>query len=318
MKRLIYMCVLGLSSLWASLAMAGPTITLRGEAQVSAPRIHLGAVARLQGFDRKSRAALARLDLGPSPRPGLNRVLTAAYLKTRLAGRTRGARLKLPERLVISRVTRTLKGTGLAATIRAHIEEAVPHPLEEIAEIRVDTPVDMVLPAGTETRVVLPEDSDFVGVVPVRVDHVYGAGQVRTQYVEAYVDLYVDVWQAGLPLRAGEDVSEDAVRRVRLPHSALPQDHITDLEQILGGRLTTHMKAGDVFRRRGVKPRPVVKRGDLVRIVIRSGAMKVTAAGEILSYEGALGAQVQVRNLSSNKRVFGRVTAPGEISIGGR
>lgn len=308
----------GLIWLWAGVATAGPTITLQDQVEVTSPRVHLGAVARIEGLSRAARVKVAQLDLGPAPRPGLSRVLSKAYLKTRLAGHTAGARLRLPERLVITRGTRTVRASGVEATIKAQIEEAMPHPSAEVAEIRVAHLTDATVPGGTTTRVVLPEGSDFVGLVPVRVEHYAGEGQIRTQHVEAYVDLYVDAWQAGVPLRVGAEITEDMIRQVRVPQSSLPHGYVEDPQTLIGARVIAQMAPGDVFRTSTVKPAPLVRRGDRVRLVVRHGGLMVAAWGEMLSYEGALGAQVQARNLSSNTLVYGRVAGPGELLVGGR
>lgn len=58
----------------------------------------------------------------------------------------------------------------------------------------------------------------------------------------------------------------------------------------------------------------VVRKGDHVVIIARSGSLSVRMPGEALS-KGGLSEQIRVRNLNSKRVVKARVTGPGQVEV---
>lgn len=64
-----------------------------------------------------------------------------------------------------------------------------------------------------------------------------------------------------------------------------------------------------------VEPSPyLVKRGDLVRVVVRTASAEITAVGEARA-DGRLGDMVEVRNVDTGKRFTGRVVSAGVVEV---
>jgi flagella basal body P-ring formation protein FlgA len=58
----------------------------------------------------------------------------------------------------------------------------------------------------------------------------------------------------------------------------------------------------------------MVARGQMVKIVLISGALRVTATG-IASMNGVKNQVIRVRNISSRKLLYCRVLAPGIVEV---
>jgi flagella basal body P-ring formation protein FlgA len=59
---------------------------------------------------------------------------------------------------------------------------------------------------------------------------------------------------------------------------------------------------------------PLVKRGDIVKIVANTGIMTITATG-MVKQKGRKGEMVRVMNTDSNRIVTARVTGPGAVEV---
>jgi flagella basal body P-ring formation protein FlgA len=59
---------------------------------------------------------------------------------------------------------------------------------------------------------------------------------------------------------------------------------------------------------------PLVKRGDIVKIVANAGTMTITATG-MVKQQGCKGEMVRVVNTDSNRIITARVTGPGAVEV---
>lgn len=98
------------------------------------------------------------------------------------------------------------------------------------------------------------------------------------------------------------------------PASRLPRDVITEMDEALGKRLRLSLRAGQILRAYALEDPPVIKRGNLVRIVARGKAFTVSALGEARQ-DGRPGEIIKVRNLSSKREVFAKVVDSKTVEV---
>ena len=91
---------------------------------------------------------------------------------------------------------------------------------------------------------------------------------------------------------------------------------MTRIDDAAGMVLKHPVPAGSVLAARFVEQPNVVKRGQRVRIVARSGGIAVRSAGEALA-DAAVGQRVRVRNSSSRTIIEGVVAPDGAVHTGG-
>ncbi len=83
---------------------------------------------------------------------------------------------------------------------------------------------------------------------------------------------------------------------------------------LLGARLTRPVKKGEAIFSASVHRPKLIQRGDLLTILVRYGAISVTAKGKAL-HSAALGERIPVRNSKSNKIVQGVVINASTVRI---
>lgn len=135
-----------------------------------------------------------------------------------------------------------------------------------------------------------------------------------TVSVAARVELFQQVVVATRDLRAGEVVDRSDVALEERSLTGLLGEPLRGEEEALGRRLRGSVKAGTILTRRFLEEVPLVRRGDLVRIVAAVGAVRVETEGRALE-SASLGESVLVRNAGSGKTVRGLVVARGEVLV---
>ncbi len=90
---------------------------------------------------------------------------------------------------------------------------------------------------------------------------------------------------------------------------------LNSMDDLVGKAPRRPLEPGQVIRQSDVGPNLIVLRNDLVVVTLRTANMTLTVQGRALD-EGALGATVRVLNTKSNKTVEGKVSGPGEVTVG--
>ncbi len=84
--------------------------------------------------------------------------------------------------------------------------------------------------------------------------------------------------------------------------------------ELYGKRLKRSVRLGEPLQRLQVEFPPMIKRGELVSIQVRRGALTLTARGKS-QQNGRAGEMIRVRNSQSRKEILARVVAPGQVVL---
>lgn len=163
------------------------------------------------------------------------------------------------------------------------------------------------LPAGDlswEARI--PDRFYQGGSVPVSLILRAGVDKAREVRFHARVEIYADVVVARNSLRKHRVVEEEDIQVVNKNITPLPGDIVTDLQEVLGKRMTLSVNGQEVLRKSMVEIPPLVKKGDRVTLLAENPSFRITSAGEARE-DGRKGDRIRVVNISSKKEVSGRV-----------
>ena len=101
-------------------------------------------------------------------------------------------------------------------------------------------------------------------------------------------------------------ITEGSVRLEDKDITVIGTGYLQNIDDVVGKRLKTGIRAGEVIFSRLIEEPPVIKRGDLVTILSQSRGITVTVSGEAKN-NGARGDLLRVKNLMSRKEITGRV-----------
>ncbi|AMR66899.1 flagellar basal body P-ring formation chaperone FlgA [Aquipseudomonas alcaligenes] len=135
-----------------------------------------------------------------------------------------------------------------------------------------------------------------------------------TVFVPAQVRIFRPVVVVKTALRRDSIIGAGDVALVEQDVSLLNRGYVTEVEQVIGRKLTRATRTDQVLTPSMLQLAEAVRRGDQVVISARSGGINVRMQGEALS-GGTLGQQISVRNLTSQRVIRARVAGPGQVEV---
>lgn len=292
----------------------GLEIAFRPTVAVDAVEIALGDIADFDEDSETSRA-LATRTVGQAGQPGQDVTLDAAAIIRQMA-----ATPDLPADILWSgasaiKVHRNGITIGtekiqefLDAYFAGHNAEL---PKEDIRFVIDKLPVPFVLPAGELKCEVFPSDPDIIG--SSRFSMIFTVdGKVRKN-----ISL-PGHFEASVAVAAGQ-LPKGAV--LASQHIAMEVRAITALKQpcldpsLLIGKITLKtIKAGAAIELSAVQAPPLVRKGEVVKIVLNRDGISLSTLG-VAKADGAKGEIIRVQNTNSNKILQCRVTAAGLVEV---
>lgn len=204
---------------------------------------------------------------------------------------------------------------GIASRLRAHVAEALAVEASEIEVDRVRTMSGQnALRDGKIIKVKAMSRGRFLGRVVFLMTMSPHEGAPFEQWVSADVQQVREILVASRPLRRLDVIESGDVahQTIRVRN----QRHLfeTDVQQVIGKRVTQSLRKGSPIRFNQLEETPLVRRGDRVTVRVKSGGLEIVTAGEA-KQDGRLGETIKVVNLDSKKMIFAEVVSSGDVRI---
>jgi len=152
------------------------------------------------------------------------------------------------------------------------------------------------------------------GIVPVQLELDDGPGHRIRRWFKLEVTGKRRVLLAARDLRRGDPVrSGDFVSRL-VDCRELRRESVSRLPEDMIYQLTCNLKAGEIVPASRLKPYRLIRRGELVRVILQQGGIRISTRGVAMG-NGALREVITVKNPSSNKIYQARVTGSGEVVV---
>jgi flagella basal body P-ring formation protein FlgA len=322
--------ILGLGIAWAGslderaprsdrLVSERPTlVSLRGETTVRGPEIRLGEIADIHADDAGTVERLRAVEVGRAPLPGLARTLDHAYLKARL--RLAGVNLTsvvldLPQTVSVITASQQVIGAELLAAIKEYLLAARPEEATRlVVALGSGTSTPLVVPAGRlELKVRTRPGVELIGSVSATVEAWVDGAMARSINVPVRIGLLTEVLAATRQIPRGASVGSEDVR-VERRELTVGQEPLRDPSDALGRQATRSIAAGELILASLMEQPPLVRRGDIVILTAEGRGLRAVTQGEARE-EGRPGQVIRVRNLTSNREVYGRVDGERSVRI---
>jgi flagellar basal body P-ring formation protein FlgA len=261
--------------------------------------------------------ALASQAVGQAPAPGESLVLRAQDIKQYLASSQ-----TLPNNITWSgSSTITISRTGTVVgpeRVQALIAEFISSnshnlPKADITFVASALPLPFTLPKGDLSYEVIPSNPSILGSSRFSLIFKVDNRVVKNMSVRGKTEALALVAVAAQPLKKGFVLGPQHLKMAALDISDLANPAF-DAKDLLGMQLTRGVQTDTPILATMVESLPVVKRGQQVKIAIKSGTLQLTATG--LAYnDGKLDQMIKVQNISSSKIILGRVAGPGLVEV---
>lgn len=293
-------------------------LTLKAAAVVDRDTVRLSDIATVTDAAQVRSNALGATVVAKSPQPGQTRFVGADYIRIRLkqAGfDTAAMRFKGPQDVRISRRSMELPSERIHSAVETAIRSRMPWKSENVTISDISFDENVHLPTGKLTYQVAPKrHEDYLGNTILAL-HLFVDGEpVRKLWVNATISVMADVVTVMRPLGKHQHVQLDDLSVQRRNLADLPADTISHLEDALGNRTTRMIYPSTVLQSSMITSPPLVKRGDIVKIVADAGPMTITATG-LVKQQGRKGELVRVMNTDSRRVILARVTGPGAVQV---
>lgn len=123
-----------------------------------------------------------------------------------------------------------------------------------------------------------------------------------------------EAWVPNRNINKGETLTEQDLKVVKVRRNRLKPTVLSKKEQLVEKEAKRSLKEGKLINEREVGSRILVRKGDIVTLVYKSGQMQITAKGEALS-DGAKNQKIEAENTKSKKKVYGIVTDTDTVEV---
>ncbi len=291
-------------------------VSVREESVVVGERIALGDIADITGT-QKAAAALAAIELGRAPSPGLERRLKREKILSLIAARgfsRREVAVDSPDEARVIRASQNVSREAIEKALVDHLMQATGAAAGEVV-IKVLGYPKIALPLGAlELRV---ERSGWLPAAErafIPVTFFVDGKKSRAAMVEALVEVWGRVAVARKLIRPGEPINNDdfSVEARRL--ASLPRDAVSDPDLLEGKIARRAIEAGRVIRTSAIESPVLVKRGDTVTVIAEGEKFELRAKAKAKG-TGKYGDYLRLIVPESGVEIYGRVTGEKEVSV---
>lgn len=133
-------------------------------------------------------------------------------------------------------------------------------------------------------------------------------------FLGAEVEIAVQGWVSAQPIGRGQQLTRDMLQQSMVVINRRRRSGFKDPDNMLGMEAKRSINAGSSITPAMLARPEAVKRGDRVVISVSSDAFSIETRGEAVK-SGRVGEQISVINENSGRRVRGRITEPGHVTI---
>jgi flagella basal body P-ring formation protein FlgA len=297
------------------LAAAQISVHFKANATVAGPRIVLADIAVIKPAGAET-TEIGQLPVASAPAPGKSKELYTVTVINSLRNRPEVADVDWQgsQTIVVERKSNILRQEQLQEIITVFLKEnTVKLPQTEVRFTSIRAPEALTLPAGKLSWKVTPSRPGIMGSNSFSIALFVDGKPAGTCVVRGRLEAVAEVVTAAATLHKGDLITDSNIVLQRQDIGGT-DNPIMAKEEILGKQVARTVNAGVILKREHIVLPPVIKEGEMVKILAQKGALHIATSG-IAKSDGRLGETIPVKNISSNKIIHCRVDGPGMVSV---
>jgi flagellar basal body P-ring formation protein FlgA len=304
-------------SLLLALTVSDVTVTLPEATTVAGMELTVAAVADVKSDDSALATRIGELSLGYAPAPGYSRLLQAARMHTQLVR-------AFPEATIQFVGSASVRVTP--ETTRVTVNDLRAEALRALRTHGGSADLE-VKPRGALSDLEVPRAVESLSLHARLKDPILRSGNLNVP-VEIIIDGEVwrtvwTAWQAGVfaqrpvlkvAVPRGTVISAALVEFKRIEVTARPAVGVLQPKDLAHMQTTRDLAAGQVVTESDVQRMVILKRGDMVSLVVKKGRIEARSMATALE-AGRIGDRVRVQVKSSGREVWATLVAKDRLEI---
>ncbi len=208
-----------------------------------------------------------------------------------------------------------IEAEEIKAAITRYVENSMPWPPGTIRLV-FPAKVSGITVPGERARLEVQGrlDEGYIGDTTFTVKYYSAGTPVKEDHVRVGLEVQQEVVVAARSLAKNAVLSSEDVRVVRKWVKRVAVNAISSPEDVIGKAVTINLRADSEITRNLLRAPLLVKRGSMVHLVLDDGRLNVSTLG-VSEEDGVANAMIKVKNLSSNKIVYGRVASNSLVRV---
>jgi flagella basal body P-ring formation protein FlgA len=203
----------------------------------------------------------------------------------------------------------------IRSAVSEYVEKNHPWPAGSMRCMVLGRLSDVVFPQDSVAfEVVRDPREDFIGDTQVSIKYHSGRNLVKEETVRVSMEVLTDVVVTTRELAKSREISKDDVCVQKRWLKRIPTNLVTAAEDVVGKTLAFNVKPNSEIVKSAVRSHLLIKRGNVVRIVFDNDLFSISTTG-ISEEDGAKDKVIKVKNLSSNKTIYARVTGDSLVKV---
>ena len=199
--------------------------------------------------------------------------------------------------------------------VKKHIEENAAWPGDRVRVEFLNAVPDVAVPAALANLQVRSRAGEpYIGRTSFAVRICKGDTFVREETVRVRIEVLTDVVVTAHGIARDAVIGQADVTVASKWKDSASAATLSEAGEVIGKKATMRLNAGTEISRHMLRSVPVVKKGEVVRIVLENGPMVISTVG-LCQEDGGQGDMVRVQNLSSKKIIFARVAGQSLVRV---
>jgi flagella basal body P-ring formation protein FlgA len=203
----------------------------------------------------------------------------------------------------------------LAKAITEHIEKNMPWPADS-ARIELLSQLSAIVAdkVGLSFKVTIRSREEYLGDTSFTLRIFQNDVFLKEETVRVRIEVLREFVVSTNNLGRDTLITANDVSLQKKWIRSIPINSISTLEEATGKIMAVSIRPNTEITRNMLKELMPVKKGKMVHIILDNGVMKIMAMG-LSEEDGAEGAIVKVRNITSSKTIYARVIGQSKVKV---
>jgi flagella basal body P-ring formation protein FlgA len=203
----------------------------------------------------------------------------------------------------------------LGKAIKEHVEQNMPWPADSV---RIELTSQLPAIAESKGRLTFKVESksreDYLGDTSFTVRIFQNSVFFKEETVRVRIEVLREFVVSANNLGRDAVITSNDISLQKKWVRSIPVNSISTLEEAIGKIISVSIRPNTEIARNMLKEVMPVKKGKMVHIILDNGVMKIAAMG-LSEEDGAEGAIVKVRNITSSKIIYARVIGQSKVKV---